>query len=289
MIALLVGVILAPTIYPLVQDDPAKDIQAHEVYRKLHVGMTVQEVENTIRPVLLDSGRQSEGGSGRSTRVYHLREDCQFYLRCDGYPKFDNVIEIGKLEPKKPWRKYTFEPSEKERAVVVEIATAALLNEIKAGRDPSALFPTNPAGRTASRKDVTTEVELNPGTKTKLTVSVGEGRWQNHKLVRVNFLKEKDWLYQVEVDMNEQKAVPSRWVPTEQDIVKARAIADPAIEEFLGKSAMERSTVKVRGWGDYDYGPLRRLVVLVYSKPNGLGESLKFVVVDFENGKLNDK
>jgi hypothetical protein len=130
------------------------------------------------------------------------------------------------------------------------------------------------------------ELEVTPGTKTSFVVSAAEGRWMTHKLVSVNFLEGETWRFQVVVDMDDGKAVPSQWTPTEQNIAKARAVADQTISEFLGKTLKERDKVKVESLGEYDYGPLRRILILVYSKATGDGgESDEWVLIDFEKMK----
>lgn len=258
-----------------------------KVFRKLRIGMSYQDAEQAIQPVLLESAWRAEGGSGHSERIYHLQGDWQLVLKCDGYPKFDDVIEIRDLETKRPWRGYRWDPGEKDKAAVVEIAVEALRDELNLGRNPAARFPTNPVGMHEFGDDLSVELEITPGTKTPLSALAGEGRWQNHKVVRVNFLEAEHWVYQVDVDLNDRKAVPSQWTPTNQEIARARVIADPALREFLEKDVEERGKVEVRGWGEYDHGPLRRILVLVYSKQEDGNQSLKYVEVDFDNLKLN--
>jgi hypothetical protein len=292
--ALLVGASSVVVIFPIMPGhaagaEPNRPPEAvEEAFRKVRVGMTYQEVEQAIQPVLLDVAWASLGGSGHSNRIYHLRGDRQFVLSCDGYPKFDDVIQIGKLEPKKPWRGWRWDPGEKDQAAAVKIAADALRDELKAGRNPAHKFPTNPGGRLLFDDSLPVELELTPGTKIALAATAGDGRWQNHKLVTVNLLDAKNWIYEVNVDLNDRRVVPSRWTPTDEEITRARTVADPAMQEFLGEDVAERAKVKVRGWGDYDYGPLRRIVLLTYEKPDEDGRIHgRSIAVDFDNLKLN--
>lgn len=284
--ALLAAAAAAAAQAPAKPAEPAAEVR--EALAKVRVGSTFQEVEVALRPVLLDQGRTWGGGTGRHVRVYHLRGDWQVVLVSGSHPRDETVAEIRKPQPKEPWRGLFWLPSAAEKAAAARTAADALRDEIKAGRDPAARFPTNPAGRLVSEDGLSAELELRPGVKTKFEVSAGEGRWQTHKLITVNFLRGEDWHFQVLVDLNDGKAVPSQWTPAEADIAKARAIADPTLGEFLGKTEKERAEVRVRAWGKYDYGSLRRLLVLSYTKPEGLAEAIKFVTVDLDNGRPAD-
>src|SRR5262245_30562904 len=144
---------------------PTIDSTVQEAFRKLRVGMTVREIEDAIRPVLIESGKASLGGSGRSERVYHLRGDLQFAVGCDGYPHFDKVISVGELKPKKRWRVYEWAPSEKDKADAWVIAVAAVQKEVKAGKGSAEKFPTNPGGRRVFNDQLTAEIEIKPGVK----------------------------------------------------------------------------------------------------------------------------
>ncbi|MGC3970618.1 MAG: hypothetical protein QM775_25765 [Pirellulales bacterium] len=249
--------------------------------------MSYQELEAAMRPMLVDVARTSLGGSGSSKRIYHLRGDWQFAVTCDGYPDLDKVVAIHDAEPKKPWRGYRWEPDEVEQKTAVDLAAESLRRELSVGKDPAERYPINPAGRLVTPDKFAVELEIAPGKKSKLTAAAVEGRWQTHKLIRVDFFGEGVWLYQVDVDLSDRKAVPSQWTPAAQDVAQARTIADPAVEEFLKQAAAGNSKVAVRGWGNYDYGPLRRLLVLAYSKQEGGREVSRFVEVDFDNLKLN--
>ncbi len=264
---------------------PEKAVQ--EAVKKLRVGMSFQKAEEHLKPVLLATGWASYGGTGAGVHCYHLRGGWQISLENAAFPNLKTVSSIGKLEPKKPWRGLFWTPSAADKAAAARIATAALRDELKARRDPKAKFPTNPAGMLVSDDKLSAELEVTPGNKTRFVVSAAEGRWQTHKVISVNFLEKETWRFQVVVDLDDGKAVPSQWTPTEQNIAKARAVADRSISKFLGKTQEERAKVKVEGWGRYDYGPLRRILVLCYTKPSGGGRlSLEFVDIDFEKMKL---
>jgi hypothetical protein len=290
--ALLVGASSVVAVFPIMPGDAAgaepnrAPKAVEEAFRKLRVGMTYQEVERVIQPVLLDFARRGLGGSGHSDRIYHLRGDQQFVLSCGGHGKLDDVIAIGKLEPKKPWKYWGWDLGEKDQAAAVKIAADALRDELKAGRIPADRFATNPEGGYVFLNSLPVELEITSGKKTTL-VARCDGRWDNHKLVWVDFYQAKTWIYQVYVDLNDLRPVPYSWTPTNEEIAGARIIADPAMQEFIGNEPVERAKVKVSGRGYYDYGPLRRTLVLDYEKPDEDGRlHRKGIVVDFDNMKL---
>jgi hypothetical protein len=292
-VALVVGLVTFSVRSPAAVGDVAKAKQkrkpeaaVREAIGKLRVGMSFQKVEAALKPVLLASGRASFGGSGLNIRFYHLRGDWQLALESGPFPKDETVASMGKLVRKEPWRGLSWTPCDADKRAAAKIATAALRDELKASRNHAAKFPTHPGGMLVSDDKLSAELEVKPGTKTSFVVSAAEGRWMTHKLVSVNFLEGETWRFQIVVDMDDGKAVPSQWTPTEQNIAKARAVADQTIGEFLGKTPKERDKVKVESLGEYDYGPLRRILILVYSKATGDGgESQEWVLIDFEKMK----
>src|SRR5438045_7910435 len=82
----------------------AASISAEEraAMSQLHVGMTEDAARALMKPVALDSGRVTWGGSGSGLLYFQVSPSQQFCLEVGAGPEF-NIIRVGNLEPKRRW------------------------------------------------------------------------------------------------------------------------------------------------------------------------------------------
>jgi hypothetical protein len=70
--------------------------------RQLHVGMTEDTALAVMKPVALDSGRVTWGGTGRGLLYFQVSPSQQFSLEVGAGPEF-KITRVGDLEPKRKW------------------------------------------------------------------------------------------------------------------------------------------------------------------------------------------
>jgi len=268
----------------------APDPAVRRAVSAIKPGMDVKEVEAVLKPVLVASAYEFAGGTGRHCRWYHLKGDREVVIEFGGLDKLNRVEAVGALSPRSKWRGLFWDPARQDAEQARDIARKHLNRELARGAVLTKKYKTNPAGRRVSALRVPMTLTLKSGDRAAFTASAS-GRYVTHKLVVLDLLAGDRWVSQVVVDMDGKEVVPRSWTPTAKDIARARKIADPTVKDFLGRTEAERKKVTVKAWGDYDYGPLRRLVVLSYERPdrtNGLGIEGTFRVVDIESGKLDE-
>ena len=255
----------------------------------IQTGMSEDEVDELLQPKAMASAKMHLGGSGAYIKYYQLGEDTQLAVHFGGAASAFKVDHFGPIEPKSKWSGLSFALGNEEASRATDIAAAHLNALIADGVVLDDKFKISPAGRPVSPElpQMTVEIDGKDKGEMKRYTVTASGRYVTHRIVELDFMSNGHWEHRVAVDMDDGVVVPTSWEPTLHDIEKARAIADPELADFLGSTVDDRSAVKVRGWGDYDYGPTRRLVVLVYTKPSGpkgFGQELKYARVDIDNG-----
>jgi hypothetical protein len=77
------------------------------VVQDIRVGMSEGEVRTAMKTVALDSGTVYWGGSGAKRLYFELPQQRQVWVECAGASGGAKVVEIGHIEPKKRWVRYT--------------------------------------------------------------------------------------------------------------------------------------------------------------------------------------
>ena len=258
---------------------------------RLSLRLTEKEVDEILKPFTRDTALRYEGGTGDYEKFYALGKDRQIEIGFAGHfvpEEFRRKTrDLGPLTARTPWIGLFWNPetADLERAGV--IAEKYLRAEIDAGRLTTAKFSTNPAGRAVT--DHAVEIRLTERGVEHVYSATGSGRFQRHKLIELNLMDGGTWVHQLTVDMDDNAVVPSRWDPSDADIKTARAIADPACQDFITQAGQPGHTLEVRAWGEYDYAPLRRILTLDYSDGHGAaGTELRFMKVDMDHLKVDD-
>ena len=201
------------------------------------------------------------------------------------YPNHERADSISPLRPKKRWFGVFFDPSPEDRNRAFEIAVGRVREALREGISLGRLFPTDPAGMLVRDPAFRVDLELQPGTPENVEVSCGWAAWRTHRLLSMDFLKAGAWLFQVTVDLDEGKVVPTRWDPTPDEVARARTLSDTQVREFLKKDGV----LEVRCYGEYDYGPLRRLVNVSYQiHEKGNGTAVSGALIDLDSDKPFD-
>ena len=97
--------IVAATMGGCANAEKGKDPVATAI-AKLHTGMTKEKVLSVMKPVSLDYGVVHYGGTGSSCMYFQISESQQLRVEMGGFRERFRVIEIGKPEPKRPWKRY---------------------------------------------------------------------------------------------------------------------------------------------------------------------------------------
>ncbi len=100
--SLLIGLLLAGCSSPHPHTGDRIPTKTQRAMGQLHVGMTEDAALKIMKPVALDSGRVTWGGTG-SGRLYFLISATQkFYIEIGQGPEF-KITRIGDVEPKRRW------------------------------------------------------------------------------------------------------------------------------------------------------------------------------------------
>lgn len=270
--------------HPLSAQDkttPPQDLQT--AVAELKKGMSIGEAAEILRPFTLANARTLAGITGLSTRLYHLKGDWQVAFEVNDDKELLTSSKFT-LEPKLDWNGYLFKPDVKTKKVAIEIAVKAIQKELDEGNDPAKRFDTSElTHHLLPKKEEKVELQTKGGAKKTYNLAAELGQYRKHRLLTVNFLEGKEWVYSVIVDLEDKIAVPAKWVPSKEEIEAARKIVDPQIKEYLnqpGRPAM------VNGWGKYEFAPLRRMLILNYYKPDAKDATMKIFVVDMESKKV---
>jgi hypothetical protein len=77
-------------------------VETQTAMSQLCVGMTEDSALAIMKPVALDSGRVTWGGTGRGVLYFQVSATQQFYLEVGPGPDF-KITRVGELEPKRRW------------------------------------------------------------------------------------------------------------------------------------------------------------------------------------------
>lgn len=264
------------------------DKTVEEVVKQLKEGMTEEEVDEILRPVVVASAFDAvSGGDPFYNKHYELtgRKELTVIFTLKGKKKWE-TLPVGEINPLSKWKCRVFRPDEKELSAAIEIAVRHLNQLIAKEEDLSTLF------RFTERSFLLTlDLErpanlLSPDGQELAYKVTAKGSYSTHRLVELYFrINDDDWKYYVIVDMTDRVVVPSCWEPTSTDIAMAKKIADSSVAKYLlvpHVGNLDELKVKVNAYGEYEYGPTRRIVVLDYSNARWS----KRVRVDLDNGTL---
>lgn len=255
---------------------------SEEVVRPLRPGMALHAIERTLAPILVARAYANAWGSGRQTLFYRLKGDRELVVNTGATPNDETAEHLSPLRPGKRWFGLFFDPSAEDRQRAVALAVKQVRDVLRAGSSPATIFPTDPGGMLVRGNSYKVDLELQPGKPEAVEISCGWASWRTHRLLSLDFLKAGSWLFEVTVDLDDGRVVPTRWSPTPDEAARARSVADAACRDVLSKEGRLQVTVS----GEYDYGPLRRLVCVSYQMHQHNGTSLSGALVDLDAGKL---
>jgi len=261
--------------------DQIKESKAvEEAVKKIKKGMTEEEVNKILRPVVVASANTFRG----EFNFYELKGNKELAIRFDYDGKRNTAIGRRAITPLSKWSKLYFRPYKKELSAAIEIAVRHMNQLIAKKEDLSALYRLSHRSIFATL-DLERDVKLDSADGQEIEYKVtAKGSYSNHRLIELYFrLNKDDWKYHVIVDMNDRAVVPGFWTLTSKDIAKARIFADPVAEKDLGSKEGKSAEIKVKkARGVYNYGPTRRIVILEYSTYR-LSTTIR---VDLEKGVL---
>jgi hypothetical protein len=253
--------------------------------RALKEGMSIEAIDQALAPVLVAKAFTYGMGSGAHSIFYRLKGDVELTIRTGASPDDERADWIRPLRPKKRWFGIFFDPAPEDRSRAFEIAVNRVKASLRTGESVPKAFPTDPGGRLVSGHSFRVDLELQPGMPENVEVSCGMATWRTHRLLSMDFLKAGSWLFEITVDLDDGKVVPTQWTPTDEEIARARALSDAQLSKFLKKEGK----LEVRAYGEYDYGPLRRIVYLSYEiHEPGNGTALNGSMIDLDAGKPFD-
>src|SRR5262245_22285953 len=202
---------------------------AEVCFARVKEGMSLKAMDEALAPVLVSKGFCYAGSIGVQSFLYHLKGGLEFGVHTRWYPNHEQAESISPLRPKERWFGVFFEPSPEDRNRAFEIAVGRVREALREGIPLGGLFPTAPGGRRVGGHTFRVDLELQPGTPETVEVSCGLAAWRTHRLLAMDFLKPAAWLFQVTVDLDEGKVVPTQWNPTPGEVVRARTISDTLV------------------------------------------------------------
>ncbi|MEX2217082.1 MAG: hypothetical protein WD768_23420 [Phycisphaeraceae bacterium] len=172
-----------------------------------------------------------------------------------------------------------FDPMAEEVKQAVAIAAVQLQKDLDSGVDAFRDHPTDPAGRfvVGKNEQVTLTLKRQDGTPLEFKAG-GTGRYINHRLIDLDLDSEAGWEHRVTVDMTDGVVVPTQWEPGEELLAKLLPVAVRETEV--------PARARHQAWGEYDYGPTRRLITycLEWEEPGKPGTSVRYVTLDADRG-----
>lgn len=202
------------------------------------------------------------------------------------------VAHVWPLRPKGTWYGLHWKPSTEDIRLAATIAASHVAGRFADLAEFIAAYPTDPAGMLVvpDKESLPLGVEFASGEKLDLRAAAGWARFLTHRILPLQLKRGGAWISNVNVDMDDLQVVPDSWTPSEEDIKKAEAIAVKEIEEMAREWGCTPEQLKPsRAWGEYDFGPARRLVSLLYEKEDGMGTLQRYVTVDLDREKMFEK
>jgi len=77
------------------------------VVQEIRADMSEGEVRTAMKTVALDSGTVYFGGSGAKRLYFELPQQRQVWVECAGASGSWKVVEVGHIEPKQRWVRFT--------------------------------------------------------------------------------------------------------------------------------------------------------------------------------------
>ncbi len=206
-----------------------------------------------------------------------------------GFKEGFTVREAYGLTAPTRWDYADWDPGKEEVDAALKIASEQMSRDLADKVELSRKYPARVGGTLMPDDAHTPHMTVKSADGADMALRAwATGKFFTHKIVVLDIMDRVSWAYRVFVDLDDRKVVQREWTPTEEDIAKARKIADLKMADLIpgNPKGLEIKS----GGGEFDFGPTRRLLILsyTYATPDGLGLTGGSIYVDMDKGKIDE-